>query len=151
MKQENLESLEKNELESEDFIDVLLDKNSFILELFSGATLPISHPNYYDKRLSIRLIQSDIINDTSVKIEKDTYKINNEKIEKIKSILFKDFSSMISIALRQKNEMFVGGGTSLHIKINAVNISIDYNNISSDDKIFIDSIIEKVLIIIKGQ
>lgn len=150
MEDEILKINEKdNDLECDDIIDILYDKNSFMLKLFSGSVLPVTHPNYYDKRISISLIQSKIANTFSIEIEKDTYKISKEKISEIKSILWNNFPDLINFALKQGNETFVGGGTSLIIKMNSVTIIIDTNNINDDDKIFVSSIIEKIVNIIK--
>ena len=141
--------MENEDLELENLIDSLYDKEGFILEIFSGAVLPITHPNYYDNRLSIRLVQSADVNITTAEIEKDTYKVSKEKIETIKKYLSENFDRLIEIALKQGTEMYVGGETSLIIKIKSVHIMIDCNNIIVDDAAFVDSVIEKIVTIIK--
>ena len=142
--------MEKERLELENLVDTLFDKDSFFLELFSGAVIPVTHPNYYNNRLEIKLIESNILNEQIAKIEGTTYEITNEKNETIKKVLIDNFSNLINIALKQGTEMFVGGGTTLNIKIKSVHIMIDCNNVNNDDKEFVNFIIEKIVNIIKN-
>lgn len=111
--------------------------------------MPISHPSYYDNRLSIRLIESKVLNIKEAEIEKNKYEITKEKIETLKSLLCNNFNSLISIALKQGTKEYFGGETSLNIKIKSVYIMIDCYNLVDDDKIFVNSLIEKIVNIIK--
>lgn len=135
-----------NEL-NEKYIQKLFDKNSFFLEIYSGAVLPMNHPNYYNGRKEISLNKSYNNIHCTVKIEKNDYSISNDVFNRVEEIVKNNFDKLLEVAKRQSNEMYDGIIDSLNIKVGSILIMLSSSNATNEEdfnyiNLFINQIVD---------
>ena len=116
----------KNEI----FIRELMSKDSFMINWFEGAVLPKSHPNYYNGRIDV-----DIINlNGNINFEKNEYQITEELIHKLYNYIESNINELIKISLNQNAEMYAGVAETLSIKYKSIFVNISELNASSEEE-----------------
>ena len=121
---EHLKYCQEDLYKIEEFIS---PSNDFSIKLESGSVLPMTHPNYYNNRIDIEILD---IKKYSIKIEKEEYRINFEVLRKIKEFINKNIEILIKYSLSQNkkfllNNSLVGGTRTITIKYGKLIISID--------------------------
>ena len=140
------EEMHDNKL-NEKYIQKLFDKNSFFLEIYSGAVLPMNHPNYYNGRKEISLNRSYNNIHSTIKIEKNDYSISNDVFNKVEEIVKTNFDKLLEVAKRQSNEMYDGIIDSLNIKVGSILIMLSSSNATNEEdfnyiNLFINQIVD---------
>lgn len=140
---DHLKGCQEDLYQIEEFI---APSNDFTIKLQCGSVLPITHPNYYNNRIDIEILD---IEKYSIKIEKEEYRINFEVLRKIKEFINKNLNILINYSLSQNkrfmlnNSLEGGGARTITIKYGKLIILIDgqvTGEIGEFCKIFINEI-----------
>lgn len=145
---ENLKNCEEDLYSIEDFI---APTNDFSLKIFKGAVIPITHPNYYNNRVSIEI---NSLNDYKIRIEKMSYTLTEKRYEVIKNTIEKELNKLIDIAMQEDYNYLLNygyeGGTSstIIVKFNGLIIRLNgqvSGNIGEFCNLFIEKIKEIII------
>ena len=137
---------------NEEFVEMATDKDLFSLSIHRGKVVPMTDPRYYDGYVMIK-IKKDFTNnmehENKVEIEKDTYTIDNETIDRIIDYTTNNLDRLINITLNQGSEVFVGGSNNIIIKYKSILLFLDtFNAKNNEDREFLEKYIEDILNII---
>lgn len=120
----------KNEL----FIRELMNKDSFMLDWYSGAVLPKHHPRYYDGRIEVNIRKSFNSSYGSINFGKDEYEVTDEVVNNLYNYIETNIDKLIKLSLNQSTEMYEGVSDSLRIKFKSVYVSISGINASTEEE-----------------
>ena len=125
--------------EMEEFIDMIDNKKIFYLSISDGTVIPITNPNYYVGRKDIVLEKDIVLNkiyNAKANIEKETYHVNNTKMDEIINFTKENLNRLIQIAINQTTETYSGGQLSIIIKIGSILITLSPSNAENEEDIF---------------
>ena len=119
---------------SEKYNKHVFNPDSFILEIYEGAVIPMHHPHYYKDRKNIELYKCYRDIHSTVEIEKSTYFISYDTFNKVEKFVRDNFDTLVEIAKREKLEHIEGVDDRIIVKVDAILIIIDvYNTTNKED------------------
>lgn len=115
------------------FISNIFNKGRFILQINTGAVLPLNHPRYYEGRVTILLKKRyNHIYKSIVEIERNKYFVDEDTFNKIEKYVRDNFNTLLKIVQNQNKETYYGGDETINIKIDSMYIKLSIPNASNE-------------------
>lgn len=119
--------------EDERFVELVTNKDSFFVEIHSGAVLPIDHPNYYNGRIDISLCREFKNIECNAQIEKERYLVSDNTFSMIENYIKENLDKLINIAKNQTSEMYEGVSENIYIKCGSILLLISSTNVKNQE------------------
>lgn len=120
----------KNEM----FIRELMSKESFMLDWYTGAVVPKTHPRYYDERIEVSLRRFFNSSYGNINFGKDEYQVNDKIVNNLYNYIENNIDKLIKISLNQSIEIYEGVSDVIRIKYKSIYLSISGINASSEEE-----------------